>query len=107
MPHGLVDGLGQSIRPTLLVNTSSVHKVKRQALGAHRSQKDWLDKTQGLDSYLSTMDEMSADVARFGAGFDHAEGWRMHSHLGFCAAEYNPIQEELGTLCVSKQARRL
>ena len=96
MPHGLCDPLRKRIIPGSFVNTESVHTVKRAALAAHRSQKDWLDASQGLDSYLLAMDEMSAAVGKLSGSFQHAEGWRRHLHYGFCAAHSDPLAAALG-----------
>jgi LmbE family N-acetylglucosaminyl deacetylase len=103
MPHGLCDGLGEPVRPSLCVNSTSVHACKRSALAAHRSQKSWLDRSQGMDSYLVAMDEMSRSVGRrFGkTRFEFGEGWRRHSHLGFCNASDDPLRDALGKQCVS------
>ncbi|MHC1768620.1 MAG: PIG-L deacetylase family protein [Verrucomicrobiia bacterium] len=95
MPHGLRDGLRQKIVPGLFVDTTSVHALKRNALGCHRSQKEWLDVSQGMDSYLHSLDTMSLDVGRMSGHFQHAEGWRRHSHLGFCASHADPLREAL------------
>lgn len=97
MPHGLCDGLRRPVTPGAFVDTTSVHAAKRAALACHRSQKEWLDLSQGLDSYLKTMDEMSLAVGRMSRRFRHAEGWRRHSHLGFCAPDADPLREALGT----------
>ena len=96
MPHGLKDGLRRRVVPGAWVNTMEVHATKRQALAAHRSQKEWLDVSQGMDSYLKAMDEMSAAVGRTSRRFRMAEGWRRHLHLGFSAAEVDPLAEALG-----------
>jgi len=95
MPHGLRDGLRRRIIPGAFVNTTSVHAVKREALAAHTSQKAWLDTSQGMDSYLLAMDEMSLAVGRMSRRFPHAEGWRRHLHLGFSSAEIDPLAEAL------------
>lgn len=96
LPHGLRDGLRRRLVPGAFVNTTSVHAGKRVALAAHRSQKAWLDATQGMESYLIAMDEMSLAVGRLSRRFEHAEGWRRHSHLGFCAEDDDPLREALG-----------
>jgi LmbE family N-acetylglucosaminyl deacetylase len=96
MPHGLRDGLRRRIVPEAFVNTTSVQSIKREALAAHRSQKEWLDQSQGLDSYLQAMDEMSRTIGRMSRRFQHAEGWRRHLHLGFSAAEVDPLGGALG-----------
>ena len=100
MPHGLCDGLRQPIVPGAFVNTSSVHSIKRSALACHRSQKEWLDVSQGMDSYLHSMDEMSVAMGKMSGHFQHAEGWRRHSHLGFCAPDADPLRDALGGLYV-------
>ena len=96
MPHGLRDGLRCVVTPGSFVNTTSVHATKRDTLAAHRSQKDWLDASQGMDSYLRAMDEMSLAVGKLSRRFKHSEGWRRHSHLGFSAAETDPLRTALG-----------
>ncbi|MEY2408317.1 MAG: N-acetylglucosamine malate deacetylase 1 [Verrucomicrobiota bacterium] len=99
MPHGLRDGLRRRVVPGAFVNTTSVHSIKRTALGAHASQKTWLDTSQGMDSYVKSMDEMSLAVGRMSRQFQHAEGWRRHLHLGFSASDVDPIAEVLGRDC--------
>ena len=96
MPHGLCDPLRRRIVPGAFVNTTSVHARKRQALASHASQKRWLDQTQGMDSYLRVMDDMSLELGHRSRRFPHAEGWRRHSHYGFCAADADPLQDSLG-----------
>ena len=96
MPHGLRDPLRRRVLPGAFVNTTSVHARKRQALAAHQSQKQWLDESQGMDSYLRAMDEMSLEVGRLSRRFQHAEGWRRHLHYGFCAPDADPLREALG-----------
>ncbi len=95
-PYGLRDALRRVVQPGLFVDISSVLRQKRDALACHRSQKEWLDHSQGLDSYLIAMEEMAAEVGRWSGAFSHAEGWRRHSHLGFCGEDDNPLVEALG-----------
>ncbi len=97
-PHGLRDGLRRRIVPGAFVDTTRVHAMKRAALACHASQKDWLDTTQGMDSYLVSMDEFSEEHGKLAGSFSHAEGWRRHSHLGFCAPEADPLRDALGEL---------
>lgn len=98
MPHGLCDPLRHRIDAEIFVNTESVHARKREALAAHHSQKAWLDASQGMDSYLRVMDEMSAEIGRMSRKFRHAEGWRRHLHYGFSARDEDPLSEVLGPL---------
>jgi hypothetical protein len=95
MPHGLCDQLRQKVVPDGYVNTAAVHANKREALAMHASQKQWLDASQGFDSYLVAMDEMSAELGRMSGKFEHAEGWRRHLHLGYSAKEQDPLAEVL------------
>jgi LmbE family N-acetylglucosaminyl deacetylase len=95
-PHGLRDGMGCRVVPGVFVDTTSEADVKRAALACHRSQKEWLDATQGMDSYLAAMEEFSREVGRLSKKFTHAEGWRRHSHLGFCSQDADPLAEALG-----------
>jgi LmbE family N-acetylglucosaminyl deacetylase len=94
-PHGNLDPLRQLIRPELFVDITSVLKIKRSMLACHRSQKDWLDQSQGMDSYLVTMTENSRAVGVLSGRFEYAEGWRRRLHLGFCAEDADPLTEAL------------
>jgi len=96
MPHSLRDPLRRPVAPDCFVNTTSVHARKREALAAHESQKAWLDASQGFDSYLITMDDLSREVGRMSGRYEHAEGWRRHSHVGFSAKDADPLQGLLG-----------
>jgi N-acetylglucosamine malate deacetylase 1 len=96
MPHGLRDGLRRRIIPGAFVDTTKVHGIKREALAAHQSQKDWLDASQGMGSYINAMDEMSLALGRMSGKFTHAEGWRRHLHLGFCPEDADPLRDALG-----------
>jgi N-acetylglucosamine malate deacetylase 1 len=96
LPHGLCDPLGQPVTAELYVDTTAVHATKRAALAKHASQKNWLDVSQGMDSYLQTLDEMSQTVGQQTGKFQHAEGWRRHLHLGFSATPRDPLSEALG-----------
>jgi hypothetical protein len=71
-------------------------------LGCHESQRQWLDETQGLDDYLQSMQVSGAEVARLSgqSGWEYAEGFRRHSHVGFAAADRDPLGEILGDLVV-------
>ena len=96
MPHGLQDGLRRRVTAGAFVNTAAVQPTKHAALAAHRSQQDWLHASQGMNSYLQAMTDMSTAVGRLSGRFTHAEGWRRHLHLGFSATEIDPLREALG-----------
>jgi LmbE family N-acetylglucosaminyl deacetylase len=96
MPHGFQDGLRRSVFPGVFVNTTSVQKIKLASLAEHHSQQNWLDVSQGMNSYLRTMEKMSLDLGRMSKRFKHAEGWRRHLHLGFSSREIDPLATLLG-----------
>lgn len=95
MPHGLRDGLRRRIIPGAFVNTKDVHATKLKALAAHHSQQSWLSASQGMNSYLASMEEMSREMGKMSRRFELAEGWRRHSHLGFSAKDDDPLRELL------------
>ena len=96
MPHGLRDELRRRVIPGAFVDTTSVHKVKLEALAAHRSQQNWLDTSQAMNSYLVAMEEASSELGLMSRRFRYAEGWRRHLHLGFCRSESDPLKQALG-----------
>ena len=101
LPHGLQGPLRQPVRPEFFVDTTSVHAGKRAGLAAHASQKEWLDVSQGMESYLISLDQGDAQVGLWSGRFAKAEGWTRHLHLGFGAEADDPLQEALGnSLCL-------
>ena len=102
LPHGLADQLRRPLTPDFYVDVSAVLATKREALACHRSQKEWLDKSQGLDSYLQAMEDISAEVGRMSGRFAYAEGWRRHLHLGFGPEDFDPLRDALGDLVADK-----
>ena len=96
MPHGLCDQLRQRIIPGAYANTTSTHKTQLKALAAHKSQQNWLDVSQGMNSYLLAVEDMSLAVGRMSKRFKYAEGWRRHLHFGFCGPEADPLAQALG-----------
>jgi LmbE family N-acetylglucosaminyl deacetylase len=98
-PYGLTDALRRPVVPDFYVDISSVIEEKQALLACHESQKKWLDRSQGLDSYLSSMREMSAELGRMSGRYPFAEGWRRHSHLGFARREADPLRQSLAGLC--------
>ena len=102
MPHGLADQLRQTIHPHFYVDITSVIAKKREMLGCHRSQKEWLDVSQGMDSYIAEMEKSSAEVGRRSGKFKYAEGFRRHSHMGFGPPDFDPICDTLKGLCLQR-----
>ena len=106
MPHGQCTPLREPVTPDLYIDTTRVHAAKRAALACHASQKEWLDLTQGQESYLATMDEFSLALGQQTRRFMHAEGWTRHLHYGFGAAEDDPLRDALGSLHFRKRSRK-
>jgi LmbE family N-acetylglucosaminyl deacetylase len=96
MPWGLRGPLGERIAATRYVDVTPMMATKRAALACHASQKEWLDKSQGLDSYLDAMEAMTRECGRMSGRFECAEGWRRRLHLGFCSANADPMRDALG-----------
>jgi LmbE family N-acetylglucosaminyl deacetylase len=96
MPHTLHTPLGDRVHPAAYADVTGVLDRKTAALTAHLSQKQWLDQTQGMDSYLKTMQGYSATLGKESKKFRHAEGWRQHLHAGFRAAGADPLADVLG-----------
>jgi LmbE family N-acetylglucosaminyl deacetylase len=94
-PHGNCDGLRQLVTPDFFVDISPVIKEKTTMLGKHRSQKAWLDESQGMDSYLRAMHDLCREVGKLSGQCPYAEGWRRHSHWGLCDEDADPLRQAL------------
>ncbi|OGV69625.1 MAG: LmbE family protein [Lentisphaerae bacterium RIFOXYB12_FULL_65_16] len=100
MPYGLRGPMRERIHAGQYVDVTSTLAEKRRLLACHRSQKEWLDKSQGLDAYLETMEGFSREMGKVSKRFKHAEGWRRRSHLGFSATATDPLSTALGKKCL-------
>lgn len=109
LPYGLHDGMRRRVFAGTYVDVAAVLDQKRKMLALHKSQKEWLDASQGLDAYISAMEDMCAEAGAMSGVFKYAEGWRRHSHLGFAAEDFDPLAEALGEKLVidEDQERRL
>ena len=96
MPHSLTDQLKKPVIPEIIVDVTSTIETKKEMLACHRSQKEWLDSSQGLDSYLIDMTERSEHFGKMTSDFKYAEGWILHSHIGYCNELDDPITSALG-----------
>jgi len=94
-PYSHYGPLGELITPSCLIDVSTLQARKREMLALHQSQKQWLDESQGLDSYLNTMQDLDRQLGTISGKFEYAEGWRKHSHLGFCGPDADPLAEAL------------
>ena len=81
-----------------------IMETKTSALAEHRSQRDWLDDSQGMDAYLETMHAFCREMgALSGGAATYAEGWSRHNHLGFHDEGYDPLADLLAPLPVVKK----
>lgn len=96
MPHGLCDQLRVPAMADSYVDTTSVIDRQREALAAHASQQNWLDHSQGANSYLQVLDDLAAKVGMRSGKYSKAEGWRRHLHLGYSSHDEDPLSEILG-----------
>ncbi len=95
LPHGTRDPMRRLVRAERYVNIETVMAKKRELLACHKSQKEWLDRSQGYDSYLDSMTEAGAVIGKLSGRFRYAEGWRRRNHLGFSAREIDPMADIL------------
>jgi LmbE family N-acetylglucosaminyl deacetylase len=105
-PYGHRDMLNQPVRPDMLVDIGPVIERKTAALALHVSQRQWLDESQGLDSYLQTMIDQAAEIGALAPGLQFAEGWRYHNPLGLCAPGADPLRDLLSERIVRLPAWR-
>jgi len=98
LPHGLLDMQRNMIKPDFIIDVESVMPLKKEMLSQHRSQKDWLDATQGMGSYVESMATTCRQVGSRYGNCTFAEGWRRHNHMGYCAPDFEPLQTLLSNV---------
>jgi len=103
MPHSITDALRRPVVAGLYVDVEEMIPKKKVMLGCHRSQKEWLDISQGMDAYLEDMEYRALYWGRRSKKFKFAEGWLRHNPIGFCAPDFNPLKDVLGDLCLINQ----
>lgn len=91
LPYGLTDPLRRPVTADFYVDIEPVLDQKTDMLSRHKSQKEWLDVSQGMDSYLITMKDMCREIGQQSDKFTYAEGWIRHSHLGFAGPDDDPL----------------
>jgi N-acetylglucosamine malate deacetylase 1 len=101
-PHMHIDSMRNIIRPSIAVDIETEIALKEDMLRAHASQKNWLDVSQGMDSYLHTMHQLGKSLVELNglADMTYAEGWRQHSHIGFSTEDKDPLSEALGNKAI-------
>lgn len=106
LPHALMDMQRTPVVPEFVVDIGEVMPAKREMLAQHASQKAWLDATQGMDSYLEMMADAARTVGLRYGNCAYAEGWRRHNHMGYCGADFAPLQALLADVvrpCAANQ----
>jgi LmbE family N-acetylglucosaminyl deacetylase len=89
------DPLGREIQPAFFIDISHVIETKAEMLACHASQRNWLRKHHGMDHYIQTMRDSSAQQGcRCGTAF--AEGFRQH--LGHSYPQDNLLGGLLGAI---------
>lgn len=101
-PHMNRDQMGEFIEPKFGVDVSSVIAEKRESLLSHKSQKDWLDASQGIDSYINTMESNLKEVGKSLHVDGFVEGWRPHSHFGYCDSNFKPLEKALKPYLINR-----
>jgi LmbE family N-acetylglucosaminyl deacetylase len=92
MPAGLCDMMCTPIVPDFCVDITGVMERKAHMLGLHESQRHWLDSSQGMDEYVATMERAARQVGVLSGKYAYAEGWRLHSHLGYSRTAIDPLR---------------
>jgi LmbE family N-acetylglucosaminyl deacetylase len=91
MPNGLCDPLRRTVTPDFYVDITALIDLKTEMLACHKCQKEWLDVSQGLDSYLVTMQDMMREMGTRSGKYEYAEGWFRHLHLGLGPEDFDPL----------------
>jgi N-acetylglucosamine malate deacetylase 1 len=87
------DKLGKQIVPDFVVDITPVIETKEKMLACHESQRQWLQEHHGMDEYMETMKQMSANLgSRVNSGY--GEGFRQH--LGHAYPQDNLLLNVLG-----------
>lgn len=94
-PYSNFTPLREPVVPEFCVDVGDLQDRKKAMLACHVSQKQWLDESQGHDSYLVTLSNLDAQVGKLSGKFAYAEGWRRHLHLGFCGPDDDPLRDAL------------
>jgi len=103
-PYGNRDAMNHKVIPDIFIDIGEVLKKKTDMLAEHKSQKNWLDQSQGFNAYLDIMKAHARELGEISSQCEFAEGWRMHNPVGFCSPESNPLVDLLPELYYSKES---
>lgn len=93
LPYGLRDPYGRLVEADFFVNIEEEVELKVNMLACHKSQKDWLDVSQGYGAYLQTLRDICRQMGALSKRYSAAEGWLRHNPLGLCPSDFNPLME--------------
>ena len=100
LPHGLRDGAAAPRRPRpIRRHRRGAGDAKRAMLSQHRTQKDWLDVSQGMGSYLQEMENMARQVGRMSGRFEVRRGLAAAFSSWLRRAGCRPARQALGPAC--------
>ena len=91
--HGLHDYMRNKIIANYYIDIEEVLEEKKLLLSCHESQQEWLEASQGLNSYINDMINFMKEMGRDSCKYKYAEGWLQHSHLGFSTENFNPLSQ--------------
>ena len=63
-PYGNRDAMNHKVYPDFFIDIGDVLKKKTDMLAKHKSQKAWLDHSQGFDAYLDIMKSHARELGR-------------------------------------------
>ncbi|MFA6816351.1 MAG: PIG-L deacetylase family protein [Lentisphaeria bacterium] len=92
-PHSLTDSLRRVVKPDFFVDITSTMEEKKAMLSCHKSQKEWLDKSQGNDAYIDELIYRGKHYGKMSGKYEYADGWIRHSYLGFGPEDFDPLAE--------------
>jgi LmbE family N-acetylglucosaminyl deacetylase len=101
-PVGNRTPLRQIVCPDLFVDISNVIENCLEMLSFHKSQRDWLDESQGHE-YLESLRSRAKTVGDMSGRYKYSEGWRRHDFIGFSQEEMTPLEDALGELVATAE----
>ncbi len=101
-PHGNRDSLNHLVHPDIFIDISTIIEEKTNMLAQHKTQKEWLDRSQGMNAYLDTMKRFSRELGEMSKQCEFAEGWHRHNPFGLCAIDADPLGNVLRDFVVAQ-----
>ncbi len=102
-PHGLIDQMRRPVVPEIFIDVEPFIETKKAMLSCHRSQKDWLDVSQGGGYYVNDMVTRNEQCGKVSGKYRYAEGWTRHNPLGFSVPNFNPLVKALKSCCINNE----